>query len=178
GVTFGALHLAELRSSGFRAADVSALLALAVGLAALALAAVLLWQSRRGGTIPRRYLRRALVLLGAALVFNYVVFPVRSPVGVPDPPRKRVVPADLGRPYESVSVRTKDGLRLAGWYVPSRNGASVIAFPGRRGPVAHARMLVRHGYGVLLLDMRGTGESDGDSNALGWSAGADVETAI
>jgi len=178
GVTFGALHGAELRSSGFRPADVSALLALVGGLASLALAAVLLWQSRRGGPRPRRYLRRALLFVGAAVVVNYLVFPVLFAVGVTDQPRKRVLPADLGRPYERVSVRTSDGLRLAGWYVPSRNGASVIAFPGRRGPVAHARMLVRHGYGVLLLDMRGTGESDGDSNAFGWSAGADVEAAL
>ena len=31
-----------------------------------------------------------------------------------------------------------------------KNGAAVIAFPGRKGPQAHTRMLVRHGYGVLL----------------------------
>ena len=65
-------------------------------------------------------------------------------------------------------VRTSDGVKLAGWYVPSRNGAAVIAFPGRSGPLEHARMLARHGYGVLMLDMRGQGESEGDPNAFGW----------
>ena len=57
----------------------------------------------------------------------------------------------------------------------------VITFPGLR-LVEHAgpgRWLVRHGYGVLLVDMRGTGESDGDLNAFGWSARRpDVEAAL
>jgi uncharacterized protein len=73
---------------------------------------------------------------------------------------------------------TSDALRLAGWYVPSRNGAAVIAFPGREGPVHHARMLVRHGYGVLLLDRRGEGESEGDFNARGWGGEPDLRAAI
>jgi len=81
---------------------------------------------------------------------------------------------DLGVPTERVSVRTSDGLRLAGLYVPSRNGAAVLAFPGRVGPLAHARMLARHGYGVLLLDRRGEGESEGDPNALGWDFDKDI----
>lgn len=66
-----------------------------------------------------------------------------------------------------VSLTTSDGLRLAGSYVPSCNGAAVIAFPGREGPLRHARMLVRHGYGVLLLDRRGEGEYNA---RLGWRA--------
>jgi uncharacterized protein len=91
--------------------------------------------------------------------------PVAFAIVVNHKARAPVHAANLGRPYVDVSLRTSDGLRLAGWYVPSRNGAAVIAFPGRKGPVRHARMLVRHGYGVLLLDRRGEGESEGDFNA-------------
>ncbi len=39
-------------------------------------------------------------------------------------------------------------------------------------------MLVRHGYGVLAVDMRGYGESDGDPNAFGWGATPDVDAAV
>ena len=35
-------------------------------------------------------------------------------------------------------------------------------------------MLVRHGYGVLLLDRRGEGKSDGDYNAFGWGGEPDL----
>src|SRR6185436_19928927 len=86
--------------------------------------------------------------------------------------------ADLGRAYEPVSLRTTDGHRLAAWYVPSRNGAAVIAFPGRAQPLPQARMLARHGYGVLVLDRRGEGQSGGDYNAFGWGGAADVVAGV
>jgi dipeptidyl aminopeptidase/acylaminoacyl peptidase len=38
-------------------------------------------------------------------------------------------------------------------------------------------MLARHSYGVLLLDRRGEGESDGDANILGWGGWRDVVAA-
>ena len=61
--------------------------------------------------------------------------------------------------------------------MPSRNGATVIAFPGRSGPQKHARMLVRHGYGVLLFDRRGEGASEGDPNTFGWHGERDLHAA-
>ena len=92
---------------------------------------------------------------------------------------RSVVPDNhLGVPYEDVTFRTSDGLELEGWYVPSKNGAAVISFPGRSGTQKQARMLARHGYGVLLFDRRGEGESDGDPNAWGWGGYRDVEAAI
>ena len=84
----------------------------------------------------------------------------------------------LGAAYENVSFETSDGLTLKGWYVPSKNGAAVISFPGRRGPQRPARMLARHGYGVLVFDRRGEGISDGDPNAFGWNGDRDVKAAI
>jgi len=49
-----------------------------------------------------------------------------------------------------VTLSTSDGLTLRAWYVASRNGAAVIAFPGRPSPSrtharTHARTLIPHG---------------------------------
>jgi predicted alpha/beta hydrolase len=77
-----------------------------------------------------------------------------------------------------VTFTTGDGLRLHGWYVPSRNGAAVIAFPGRNGPQRQTRVLARHGYGVLLFDRRGEGHSDGAPNSWGWGGDRDIKAAI
>jgi uncharacterized protein len=85
---------------------------------------------------------------------------------------------DLGARYERVALRTSDGLRLAAYYVPSRNGAAVIAFPGHVGPRKHTRMLARHGYGVLMIDRRGEGASQGDPNAFGWDFDKDIAAGI
>ena len=92
--------------------------------------------------------------------------------------RPAVAAANLGGDYERVTFTTSDGLELAGWYVPSKNGAAVIAFPGRNGPQAQTRMLARHGYGVLLFDRRGQGESEGDPHAFGWEGEKDIKAAI
>jgi dienelactone hydrolase len=85
---------------------------------------------------------------------------------------------ELGRPYQQVTVRTSDGLALAGWYVRSRNGAAVISYPTRKGKLPQARMLVRHGYGVLLLDARGYDGSDGAPNMFGWGETKDIDAAV
>jgi dienelactone hydrolase len=76
-----------------------------------------------------------------------------------------------------VTFETADGLELHGWYIPSRNGAAVISFPGRKGPQQPARILAEHGYGVLLFDRRGEGESEGDPNSWGWGGEADIAAA-
>jgi pimeloyl-ACP methyl ester carboxylesterase len=66
--------------------------------------------------------------------------------------------------------------------VPSSNGAAVVIVHGgggdRTGAVAHARLLARHGFGVLLYDARGRGESEGSPNAFGWGWEDDVEGAL
>ena len=53
----------------------------------------------------------------------------------------------------------------------------MIAFPGRSGPQKHTRMLVKHGYGVLLFDRRGEGASEGDPNIFGWVGDRDLHAA-
>jgi len=67
---------------------------------------------------------------------------------------KGALTPELGVPSESVTVTTSDSLELAASYVPSKNRAAVVLFPGATRP-EQARMLIRHGYGVLLLDPRG-----------------------
>lgn len=176
GVVDGARHVAVDRLAGD---DVSAILAGVAGAVLVVLGAAVLWRTRRMDERPlRRYLRRGLLVAVAALAVLFVVMPVTFAIVVNHKARAPVKVADLGRPYVDVSLTTGDGLRLTGWYVPSRNGAAVIAFPGRSGPVRHARMLVRHGYGVLLLDRRGEGASEGDFNARGWGGDPDLRAAV
>ena len=92
---------------------------------------------------------------------------------------RAVVPADrLGVAHENVTFESTDGLKLEGWYIPSRNGAAIIVTPGRNGPQEQARMLARHGYGVLLFDRRGEGRSEGQPNTFGWGGDRDIKGAI
>ena len=143
----------------------------------LGLGAVTLWRTRRtDGRLPaRRAPRRCSASSG------FLVAPARGRRRLRlrhDPRRPRRRPAEPpGRPVRGRDVRDRRRPRAAGWYIPSRNGAAVISFPGRSGPQKPARVLARHGYGVLLFDRRGEGESEGDPNSWGWGGEADIKAA-
>ena len=103
--------------------------------------------------------------VGVAILANHVA---RAPVPV----------ANLGAAYRTATFTASDDLRLSGWYVPSRNGAAIVS-PGRSPQVqTHARMLIRHGYGVLVFDRHGGGQRQGDGNMYGWSGDKDLIAAV
>jgi uncharacterized protein len=179
GVVSGIEAVYYLDAGRFSGDDYTGLVAIPAGLLLIGIGAVTLWRSRRAGpSLLRRWLRRAL-LAAATFVLGYmIVFPFLLSYILTHSARA-FVPADhVGAAHENVAFNTSDGLRLRGWYVPSKNGAAVIAFPGRKGTQKPARMLARHGYGVLLFDRRGEGESEGDPNAFGWGGHQDVAAAV
>lgn len=88
-----------------------------------------------------------------------------------------------GRAYQAVDLyNEQDDIHLSGWYIPSTNGAAVILLHGygsnRLEMLSRANVLAEHGYGVLLYDLRGHGESGGDKRAFGWEDVSDVDTAL
>ena len=91
-------------------------------------------------------------------------------------------PADVGLGYTSVTLRTSDGVKLAAWWVPSRNRAAVGLLHGagstRTAVLDHAAVLGKHGYGVLLLDARGHGGSGGHGMDFGWYGERDAAAAL
>jgi uncharacterized protein len=167
-----------LRDSSISGDDYTGLLTIPAGLLLVGVGLVTLWQTRKNGRPIRRYVRRALLAVGLVLGAVFVIYPVSQSYVVTHTGRAFVPPENLGAAYEDVSFTTGDGLKLVGWYVPSKNGAAVISFPGRKGPQKPARLLARRGYGVLLFDRRGEGESEGDPNLLGWQGTRDIEAAV
>ena len=171
GVSDGVRHILVDRLSGD---DVTAVLAGLAGIVLVVVGITTLWRTRRDGA----RLRRAAIGLAVLATTVLVVLPTAIAIIATHKARSPVAPVALGRPHESVTLTTSDGFKLHASYVPSRNGAAVIAFPGRSQPVPHARLLIRHGYGVLLLDRRGEGASEGDYNAFGWTGERDLLAAI
>ena len=140
---------------------------------------MILWRSRRlDDRRVWRYLRRTLLGFVGVLVLNQVGLPVAVSYMATHVQAARVPAANLGAAHDHVTLTTSDGLKLRGWYVPSTNGAAVLVFAGRTKTQGHARMLVRHGYGVLLVDRRGEGASDGDGNMFGWGGDKDIFAAV
>jgi fermentation-respiration switch protein FrsA (DUF1100 family) len=179
GIVAGSEAIAYTSRVGPSGDDYTGLLAIPAGLLLLTVGVVTLWRNRRlDDSRARRYGRRALLGVAGLVAGMLFVFPVGLAYVSSHVARAVVPPENLGVAYEEVTFTTNDGLELAGWYIPSQNRAAVIAFPGRRGPQRQARMLARHGYGVLLVDRRGEGRSQGEPNAFGWGGTRDIEAAI
>jgi fermentation-respiration switch protein FrsA (DUF1100 family)/uncharacterized membrane protein len=180
GIVIGAIEPAYYGpKEGLSGDDYTGLLALVGGIVLVAVGIATLWRSRRRDDKHIwRYTRRLLLGVASLLVVFFVLFPLSLSYGFTHAARTKTDTGNLGAPYEKVAFDTSDGLRLKGWFVPSKNRATVIVFPGKKGTQKHARMLVRHGYGVLVFDRRGEGESEGDPNALGWDFDRDLKGAL
>jgi len=97
-------------------------------------------------------------------------------------------PALLGLSYEEVSFPSVDnGLTLHGWYLPVQDSESVIIMihgaDGNRadssiGMLEIASGLVEHGYNVLMFDLRGHGESEGNRMSAGFYEKRDLLGAV
>lgn len=74
-------------------------------------------------------------------------------------------PADRDLPFEEVALAGRDGVKLAGWFIPGNNGAGVILLHGysgnRLGVMFHAEALAQAGFSVLMMDLRAHGHSTG-----------------
>ncbi len=137
----------------------------------------------------RRYWLRlilfTMVTLGlGAMSVIFIVIPIRAADGMSSPPHMPVccqTPADFGLHYEDVSFPTTDGLTLRGWYVPGQNGATILFAHGGGGnrlgvgQLEQATALAKRGFGILLYDLRGHGDSDGTQTSF---TGADVRAAL
>ena len=113
-------------------------------------------------------------------VVAFVVAPAVAATNVPRP-EIGATPASKGLPYEALTVTTDDGVRLAGWYLASTNRAAVVLLHGagstRSDVLDEAAVLASHGFGVLMIDARGHGDSGGRAMDFGWHGDADIAAA-
>jgi pimeloyl-ACP methyl ester carboxylesterase len=88
-------------------------------------------------------------------------------------PRQAVPSIGEGNLPDASSIELHTPLAdIRGWYLAPRNGAAVVLVHGtsgnRLGTLTEARILAHAGYGVLLFDWPGSGESTGKT---AWGAG-------
>jgi fermentation-respiration switch protein FrsA (DUF1100 family) len=153
------------------------------GLVALVAGVLLVVTGTLARTRGRRRLRRIGAGIGALVAVAVVAWVVGPAVAATNVPRPAIgaTPASRGLAYEAVTVTTSDGVDLAAWYLESANRAAVVLLHGagstRTDMLDQAAVLARHGFGVLLLDARGHGESGGRAMDFGWYGDADIAAA-
>jgi dienelactone hydrolase len=173
----GGVASAQLRM-GMRVTVAAALVALLAGLILLGWGAAALIRAMPGWW-------RLLAVPAALALLVFVLYPLSVAVNATNRlpgAREQPTPASRGLAYRDVWLRTGDGVGLAAWYLPSRNGAAVVLLPGagstRSAVVSQAAVRAQHGYGALLLDTRGHGRSGGHAMDFGWHGNQDIAAAV
>lgn len=122
--------------------------------------------------------RRLLIGVGAAAVVgmfglwwlgSQLVKPVQHAVPLP---------ADF--PARALTI---PGTRIAAWWLDQGTGTpSVLLLHPKRADrssmLPRARLLVRHGFSVALIDLQAHGETPGTVITFGWREAADVRSAL
>ena len=175
GLGIGVPHLAK---TGLQPVSLAGAVVAVAGLVLLVSGAATLLRASTGW---RRVPTAASVLL-LMLVSTWTIGQAVAATNVPRTGLGGTTPADLGVPYRDVEFPARDGVVLAGWYIPSQTGAAVVLLHGagstRSAVLEHAVVLAGHGYGVLLYDARGHGRSEGRAMDFGWFGDDDLAGAV
>jgi len=134
----------------------------------------------------KHMLRWALLVL-AVLALGYLgigLF-VATRLTVPDRQSVERTPADEDLDFSEVSFESSDGLDLKGWWVPGDDSSRAVVLVHGLGAskssdyvLETAPIYSQAGYCVLMLDLRGHGESEGDRTSLGYQEVRDVRGAL
>jgi uncharacterized protein len=123
-------------------------------------------------------------IVGTLLVMAVITWLIAPGVAATNVPPSEIAatPADLGLVFETVGVTTSDGVDLAAWYLPGTTDAAIVVAHGagstRSDALDQAEVLNRNGFGVLLIDARGHGDSDGSAMDFGWYGDLDIAAGI
>jgi len=115
------------------------------------------------------FLAGIYVLLTVALYLmqNRMVF-------LPNMPGRALTatPEDAGFAYQDVSITTRNGIRLHGWFIPAKQAkATVLFLHGNAGNISHRldsiAIFRELGLDTLIIDYRGYGQSTGKPSEQG-----------
>jgi fermentation-respiration switch protein FrsA (DUF1100 family) len=117
-----------------------------------------------------------LVLLAAYAGLAALVWWRQERIAFPAPRTALPAPAEVGLPGSRITVTTADGVALHGWYLPPDSGTprpapGLLWFPGNAETIGGVWPLLAAWrpaeFGLLILDYRGYGTSDGRPTEAG-----------
>ena len=123
----------------------------------------------------RKTLLRIAMLVAVGVVIGVVLrqMPILDRFMVYFPSRQlHTTPAEVGLEYSDVYLTAADGVRIHAWHIPGESDTTLLWLHGNAGNISHrvnniAALNRRTGLGVLIVDYRGYGLSDGSPSEDG-----------
>ena len=120
-------------------------------------------------TLKRLWFIAGGVLLVLALLYIGVSWYVASQIVERNQRELTIAAAEISANYEDITFTTSDGIGLKGWLFSGSNSQLVVLVAGFGNTRVNddyngaglARDLLGAGYGVLMYDARGVGQSEG-----------------
>jgi pimeloyl-ACP methyl ester carboxylesterase len=142
-----------------------------------------------GGGRRARGVRKVVTAAVAVALVVFLVLPWLLSFAItkagtrPDERARTDTPAANGAVFEDATFTSEDGVRLSGWYLPSRGRRVTVVlthglFRSRYEMLERALRLSGEGYGVLLYDLRRHGRSAGAYCSVGYFERLDVLAAM
>ncbi len=122
----------------------------------------------------------AVSLIGISLLSAwFTTHPTRIESGL--------TPENYNLPFEEITLTTKDGISIAGWFIPSfvktsegKPAPAIIllhGYPAEKGDLLSIASTLHPDFNILLIDFRYFGKSGGSFTTLGTKERLDLETA-
>jgi pimeloyl-ACP methyl ester carboxylesterase len=145
--------------------------------------------AKQGGGGRPRVVRKLIAAAAAVLLVVFLLLPwtlsflVTKARTRPDELSRADTPAAHGATFEEAAFASEDGVKLSGWYLPSRGRKVTVVlthglFRSRYEMLGRGLRLWREGYGVLLYDLRRHGRSGGAYSSVGYFERLDVLAAM
>lgn len=147
---------------------------------------VLLWRGMVWSKPLRKNMKKTILYLSIFIVSLMGIglwnaWLVTHPVGI----ESGLTPKNFNVPFEEVTFTTKDGIAIAGWFIPAPRSASqkpalviLHGYPAEKGDMLSIASALHPDFNILLIDFRSFGKSGGSFTTLGTKERLDVEAAI
>ncbi|MCM8771092.1 MAG: lysophospholipase, partial [Candidatus Omnitrophica bacterium] len=105
------------------------------------------------------------IIIGFVLLFGYIKFLERNGVFYPNK-KIEITPASLNITFDDVYIKTKDNLKINGWFIPAQDAKyTFLFFHGNAGNlqdrIEKIIIFKELGVNVFIIDYRGYGRSEG-----------------
>lgn len=129
--------------------------------------------------------KKKMILYFSIFVASFIGISIWSTWLVTHPARieSGLTPKNYNLPFEEVALTTKDGVSIAGWFVPTtalQKPALIIlhGYPAEKGDMLSIASALHPDFNILLIDFRYFGKSGGSFTTLGTKERLDLEAAI